>query len=314
MYYLGVDIGGMSIKCGLVGEDGQIVFSKSVVTPLTGARDIAKATALLVQDVLSENNLKKTDVPGIGVGVPGIVDLSTQEVKYSCNLFKENAPLGRMLEEESGMRVKIANDADCAAYGECLFGAGKGASDVVMVTLGTGVGGGVVANGKPFAGGRGLGGEIGHMGIGGKDLCACGRRGCMEAEVSATALIRRTKEAISKNPDSTLAKIAKGKEVDGRTLFYTLDENCEVAKTVFDAFLDDLGYGLVNLANIFRPQMILIGGGISAQGERLTAPLQEYVDKYIYGGTSFARTIVKSAELGNPAGIIGAAFLLNTNE
>ena len=312
MKYIGVDIGGMSIKCGLVDEEGKIVFSKTVVTPLTGAKDIAVATAVLVKEVLQENSLTLSDVPGVGVGVPGIVDVTTQEVKYSCNLFKENAPLGKMLEEELGVKVKIANDADCAAYGESLFGAGKGAKDIIMVTLGTGVGGGTIADGKPFSGGKGLGGEIGHMGIGGPSRCACGRYGCMEAEVSASALIRRTKERIEKYPNSTLAEVYKEQgKVDGRTLFFALDKGCEVAKKLFDEYLADLGYGLVNLANIFRPQIILLGGGISAEGERLTVPLQKYVDDNVYGGTSFARTLIKRAELGNPAGIIGAAYLLS---
>ena len=311
MFYIGVDIGGMSIKCGLVNDLGEIVYSSSVVTPLSGARDIAKATAVLVEDVLAKNGLKKSDVLGIGVGVPGIVDITTQEVKYSCNLFKENAPLGKMLEEESGMKVRIANDADCAAYGECLFGAGKGMRDLILVTLGTGVGGGTVADGKPFAGGKGLGGEIGHMGIGGKHLCGCGRYGCMEAEVSASALIKRVEENIARYPRSKLAKVKEREgKVDGRTLFYALDEGCKVAKGLLDEFLSDLGYGLVNLANIFRPQMILIGGGISAEGEKLTKPLQKYVDDNIYGGTGFARTLVACATLGNKAGIIGAANLL----
>lgn len=310
MFYIGVDIGGMSIKCGLVDENGTIVFSESVVTPLTGAKDIAVATAKLVESVLDKNGLAKSDVPGIGVGVPGIVDVTTQEVKYSCNLFKENAPLGRYLEEASGMRVKIINDADSAAYGECLYGAGKGMSDVILVTLGTGVGGGIVADGKPFAGGKGLGGEIGHMGIGGKHLCGCGRYGCMEAEVSASALIKRVEEKIQRYPRSRLAKVKEREGVvDGRTLFYALDEGCKVAKNLLDEFLGDLGYGLVNLANIFRPQMILIGGGISAEGDKLTIPLQKYVDENIYGGVDFARTVVACATLGNKAGIIGAANL-----
>lgn len=311
MFYIGVDIGGMSIKCGLVNECGEIVFSKSVVTPLTGAKDIAKATVSLVENVLAENGLKKSDVPGIGVGVPGIVDITTQEVKYSCNLFKENAPLGAYLTEFSGMKTYIANDADCAAYGESLFGAGKGMRDLILVTLGTGVGGGVIADGKPFAGGKGLGGEIGHMGIGGKHLCGCGRYGCMEAEVSASALIKRVEEKIKRYPKSRLAKVKEREGVvDGRTLFYALDDGCKVAKTLLDEFLTDLGYGLVNLANIFRPQMILIGGGISAEGDKLTEPLQKYVDENIYGGTDFARTVIKCATLGNKAGIIGAANLI----
>ncbi len=311
MYYVGIDIGGMSVKCGLVNCDGVILAEKRITTELSrGQVQFAKDIADLVKEVAKEGNVDFSQIKSVGVGVPGIVDVLTGEVKYSCNLFKEGFPLKALLEERLSIPVKVANDADTAAYGECLFGAGKGARDLVLVTLGTGVGTGIVSEGKPFAGGRGMGGEGGHVYVGGNTLCSCGRVGCFETEVSASALIRKTEKAIQENPTSALAQIkAESGKVDGRTLFEGLKRKDETAQKLFVEFCERLGSGLVNFANVFRPEIILIGGGISAEGELITEPVQKYVDSFIYGGVKVARTIVKCATLGNKAGIIGAAFL-----
>ncbi len=311
MYYIGVDVGGTSVKCGLVNADGVIIAKKSAPTDLAlGQEKFVDDISALISEVIHLAKVDSFEIKSIGVGVPGIVDCVAGEVKYSCNLFKEGFPLRAMLEKRVNLPVKVANDADCAAYGESLFGAGKGAKDLILITLGTGVGTGIVTGGKPFAGGRGMGGEGGHISVGGKVKCSCGRIGCLETEVSATALIRKTEEAISLNPTSALCEIKReSKKVDGRTLFEGLKRGDETARKVYHEFCEMLGLGVVNFANVFRPEIVLLGGGISAEGDKLTAPVQEYVDKYIYGGISFARTLVKCATLGNDAGIIGAAFL-----
>ena len=311
MYYVGIDVGGMSVKCGIVNCDGTILAQKRIPTELTnGQNKFASDIAMLVKDTAKEANVNLDEIKSVGVGVPGIVDVVSGEVKYSCNLFKEVFPLKSLLEERLNIPVKIANDADVAAYGECLFGAGKGARDIILVTLGTGVGTGIITEGKPFAGGRGMGGEGGHVFVGGKTPCSCGRVGCFETEVSASALIRKTENAIQENPTGVLAQIkAERGKVDGRTLFEGLKRKDEVSQKLFADFCEMLGAGLVNFANVFRPEIILIGGGISAEGELITEPVQKYVDTFIYGGTKFARSLVKCATLGNDAGIIGAAFL-----
>ena len=308
MYYIGVDIGGMSIKCGLVNADGEIVRRSRIVTPLGDVDALTDAVCTVVGEVIADT--PKSEIVGVGVGVPGVVD-TEGDVKFASNLVQTAFPFGKMLTDRLGMTVKLANDADCAALGEVEVGSAKGMKDVVMVTIGTGVGGGIIAGGKLFSGGSNMGGEIGHMSAGGDTLCTCGRRGCLETVVSATALMRRTDEYIQRYPDGIMAKV---KEEDGKTtgmtVFKAMDKGDEIAKKLYSEYLFDLGEGLVNLANVFRPQVMLIGGGISAEGEKLTKPLQEHMDKYVYGGLKVGRVEIRCAKLGNDAGIIGSAFLV----
>lgn len=308
MYYIGVDIGGMSIKCGLVDDGGNILNRARIVTPLGDVEALAEAVCTVVKEV--SEKVRPDEIVGVGIGVPGVVD-STGDVKFASNLVREAFPFGDILTDKLNMKVVLANDADCAALGEVEVGSAKGISDVVMVTIGTGVGGGIIAGGKLFSGASGLGGEIGHISAGGSEPCTCGRRGCLETVVSATALMRRTDEYIKRYPDSELGKIkAEDGKTTGMTVFKAMDRGDEVAKKLYAEYLFDLGEGLVNLANIFRPKVILIGGGISAEGDKLTKPLQAHMDKYVYGGDRVSRVEIRCASLGNDAGIIGAAFLV----
>lgn len=310
MYYIGVDIGGMSIKCGLVQDDGNIIKRAKIATPLNDTVGLLNAVTSVISKVLSMANMSLNDVAGVGVGVPGVVDCEG-EVKFASNLTSESFPFGKMLKDKLGTKVVLANDADCAVLGEFEVGSVKGISDVVMVTIGTGIGGGIIMGGKLFSGGSGMGGEIGHISTGGNQLCTCGRRGCLETEVSATALIRRTEEYIENYPDSELKKIkTEDGETTGMTVFKAMARGDELAKKLYKEFIFDLGEGLVSLANVFRPRVILIGGGISAEGEKITKPLQEHVDKYVYGGEKVGRVEIRCATLGNDAGIIGSAFLV----
>ena len=310
MYYIGVDVGGMSIKCGLVNESGEIVERAKSKPPVFNEEATADAISVVVGEVLRKSGVKKFEVVGVGVGVPGVVD-SDGIVRYATNLSHEIFPLKKMLESRLGLKVLLANDADCAALGEASVGGAKGVSDVVMVTVGTGVGGGIIMGGKLFSGAKGIGGEIGHMRFGGNELCGCGRRGCLETVVSATALIRRTDEYIAKYPESVMAKIKEQDgEVNGMTVFKAMAQGDDKASQLYGEYIRDLGDVLVNLANVFRPSVVLIGGGISAEGEKLRAPLQEHMDANVYGGEKVGKVSVKCASLGNDAGIIGSAFLL----
>ena len=208
------------------------------------------------------------------------------------------------------MPVTVTNDANAAALGEAAFGAGKEYSDSVFITLGTGVGGGIIMGGKLFAGGKNVGAEIGHMVIKhGGEKCTCGRKGCFEAYSSATALIRDTRRAMEEDKTSALWKCGGLDKVTGRTAF-DFCESDETAKKVVDGYIYDLACGIINLANIFRPQAVILGGGIAEQGERLIVPLQERLDAKVFGGQGYAPVKIVKASLGNLAGALGSAKLV----
>jgi glucokinase len=210
-----------------------------------------------------------------------------------------------------GIPVRIANDANVAALGEVKFGGGKDYENVIMLTLGTGVGGGAVLDGKLMEGNKGAGAEFGHSCISfGGEKCTCGRRGCLEAYASATALIRDTKRAMEKHPESAMWKVAPTLDkVDGATAFSQKDKD-ETAKAVVDHYIEMLGTGLCNIAAVFRPEAILLGGGVCAEGDNLIVPLQKYVDENIFAGKLGPRVEIITAKLGNKAGLVGGACLL----
>ena len=206
--------------------------------------------------------------------------------------------------------VKIANDANVAALGESKFGCSKEYNNTVILTLGTGVGGGAVINGKLFEGNCSAGTEFGHSVIvANGEQCTCGRKGCLEAYTSATALIRDTKRAMINNRDSKMWEISDIEKVTGKTAFdYANDD--ESAKGVVDNYLEKLGIGITNIANVFRPEAIILGGGVCAQGDNLVKPLQAYLNEQIFAGTKGPQVKILTATLGNKAGILGAATLL----
>ena len=208
-----------------------------------------------------------------------------------------------------GVSVKITNDANAAALGEARFGAGKNYKNSILVTLGTGVGGGIIIDGKLFEGYKSAGAEIGHMVIERHgDVCTCGRRGCFEAYCSATALVRRTRRQMEDNPRSAMWTKYTSETANGKTAFDFYHDDID-AKEVVDWYIKYLACGIANLANIFRPEIIMIGGGVSEQGDNLTVPLQTYVDKELFGGTSYAPVKIVKASLGSKAGAYGAAAL-----
>lgn len=303
-YKIGVDIGGTNIAAGLVGEDKTIIRKAS--RPTGSGRDVshfADDIASLCREVASE---RFDEVEEIGVGCPGTIDVESGEVVYSNNLDMHHIFLGEELEKRLGKKVRLENDANAAAMGEYLL---SGRRSMVLITLGTGVGGGAVLDGKLYRGFNGAGFEPGHMiiQIDGEE-CTCGNRGCWEAYASATALIRQTKEAMAKDKSSLMHKwVEEHGVLDGRTAFECARAGDESAREAVGRYIEYLGCGLVGVVNLLQPECILIGGGLSGEGEALLQPLREYVFKRDFNKYA-AKTQIKSARLGNDAGIVGAAF------
>ena len=308
-YYVGIDLGGTFIKGGIVDDLGNLIVSDKVPTESEkGDRAVAENIATLVEKILSATNLTKDDVVGVGIGVPGMIDSGEGVVVYSNNLRWKD--FSKTLEELTGLPVRIANDANVAALGETLFGCGKDYNNTVLITLGTGVGGGIVLGGKLYEGNRSAGAEIGHTVIAmGGEQCTCGRRGCFEAYASATALIRDTKRAMTVQKDSKMWEVGSLDEVNGATAFKYMDVDA-TAKEVVDHYIEALACGITNIANELRPEALILGGGICAEGERLTKPLQKHLDRDIFGGEDGPAVKILTATLGNRAGILGAAALL----
>lgn len=307
MNRVGVDIGGMSVKAGLVDACGNIIKKGTVKTDVEGGprKMIADIAALI-------NSLDAGETDGVGVGCPGVIDSRAGVVECAYNLKWEHVPLAAELSALIGKPVSVTNDANAAALGEHAFGVGKGRyTDTVFITLGTGVGGGVIAGGRIVEGRDGKGAELGHtvLVVDGEP-CSCGRRGCMEAYCSATALMRDTKRAMSAHADSLMWKLSPTLDaVDGKTAFEASKAGDCAANEVIDNFVKYLAEGMLNFANIFRPQAIILGGGVCAQGSYLTDKLEAYCLARNYGFKNTPKFEILTAGLGNEAGIIGASVL-----
>ena len=308
MYRIGIDLGGTNIAAGVVDESQHIVAEVSLPT---GAERPAEA---VVADICraAEKAMEKAGITAahcasVGIGSPGTCDSANGVVVRAYNLGWDHVPVCRMLEERFHVPCRLSNDANCAALAEQVAGAAVGHDNVVLITLGTGVGGGIIIGGKIYDGMRGAGAELGHtLLVLDGEPCTCGRRGCWEAYSSATALIRQARQAAAEHPESLLAG---AEEITGKTVFDAADRGDETANAVVDRFCDYLGAGVTNIVNALAPEVILIGGGISRQGERLLAPVRRYVEKNCFGGKDGAIPIIAAARLGNDAGIIGAAAL-----
>ena len=312
MKAIGVDIGGMSIKVGLVDENGKIIGENRVKTAKTADRCLDNLF-LQIRTLLNENNLTEKDIRGIGVGCPGLVDVEKGIVEHLPNLGWKSVPLVALLKEKFRTEIRISNDANVATLGEVLFGAAKGYDSAVMFTLGTGVGGGIVINGKLYEGGKGRGAELGHTTlIMNGAPCTCGRNGCVEVYVSATALIGQTKAAMRADGDSEMWKYVGGDidAVDGRTAFECEKKGDPAAKRVVDNYVTYLSESIMNMLNIFRPPVFILGGGISKEGKNLTDRVTAYLEEFSYGYKFAPKTKIVTATLGNDAGIIGAAALV----
>ncbi len=313
MYNIGIDLGGTNIKVGLVDENYNIVQKATAKTNLPRPADSICGTIVeLIWQCLNAAKVTIGEVNSIGIGTPGVANRNSGIVLYSCNLDFHNTDLRTLLKQRLDKPIFVENDANAAAFGEVLAGAGKGYSDVVVVTLGTGVGGGIIIGGKIYTGFNFCGAELGHTVIefNGRQ-CGCGRKGCFEAYSSATALINMTKEAMEAHKESAMWGLVGGdiEKVDGKTAFDGMRANDEAAKGVVNMYIEYLGCGLTNIVNTFQPEVLLIGGGICKEGENLTKPLYEIICRDMYCVDEKQSTKLDVCKLGNDAGIIGAAFL-----
>ena len=285
-YYVGIDLGGTNIVAGVVDEEYNIIAKASTKTNCPRPeKEIADDMARMAIEAVKNAKLSMDQIEWIGVGTPGIANSETGIIEYSNNLGFKNTPMVKYIQETINKPVFIENDANAAAYGEFVAGAAKGAKNAVCITLGTGVGGGIIIDGRIYSGSNFAGAEIGHtvIEVDGAQ-CSCGRKGCFEAYSSATGLIRMTKEAIAEHPDCIMAQS------------------------------ENLAVGITNTINIFQPDILCIGGGVCNEGDPLLLPMKELVAKEVYTRNSEKNTEIVIAKLGNDAGIIGAAFLGRANQ
>lgn len=313
MYRLGIDLGGTNIVAGVVDDSFKIIATAKRKTNCPRpAEEIVKDMAEVSLEAIAKAGLEAKDIVSAGVGSPGSINPTEGIVVYSNNLGFFNLELSKLLKEKTGIDFYLDNDANAAAYGELIAGAGKGVNNFVMLTLGTGVGGGVIIDGRMLTGSNYAGAELGHtvVDINGQ-MCSCGRQGCFEAYASATALIRQTKQAMVKYPNSIMWDIVKGDidAVNGLTAFDAMRKGDEAGKSVVDKYIYYLSVGVSNMINIFQPEILCIGGGVSKEGDNIIVPLQKMVDGENYARLMEKKAVIKAAELGNDAGIIGAAYL-----
>lgn len=314
MYYLGIDLGGTNIAAAAVSETGEILGRSGTPTPRSGAADVAKAMAEMVIQAASSAGLPLEGAAAVGIGTPGTIDPVTGTVIYWSNLDFNNVPLVELVKAHLPVElpVLLENDANAAALGEFVAGAGREGDSMVAITLGTGVGGGAVFQGKLFTGFNYAGMEVGHFVLQeGGQRCTCGRQGCFEAYCSATALIRMTREAMAENTDSLLWKLCDGdiNKINGRHPFQGKDQGDATATAVVDSYIRYLASGVTSLVNILQPEIFCIGGGVANQKENLLNPLYEIFDREDYARNGSRRTKIICAQLGNDAGIVGAALL-----
>ena len=312
MYRIGVDLGGTNIAVGVVDENMKIIGRGKVKTRCPRpAAEIFDDIALAVQMAVKDAGITMDDVISVGVGTPGSVNKSNGYIEFANNLDFNQVPAKEMLEERIGKSVYLDNDANCAALGEAVAGIGNGVENFVAVTLGTGVGSGIIVNGKIVVGVNYCAGEMGHTVICADGIpCNCGRKGCWEQYSSATALISQTKEAMKNNPDSIMWQMTGGIDnVSGRTAFDAMRQGDAAATAVVDKYIYYLSIGICNIINTLQPEIICIGGGVSHEGDYLLKPLQKYVDEQRYSIYSKVQTKIVAAQLGNDAGIFGAALL-----
>ena len=311
MNYLGIDLGGTNIKGGVVNEAGEILREASRPTHVENGPDaIADGIAALIKELEQGETFG-----GVGLGCPGTVDDESGEVVCAFNLNLIHYDLRGAIKARTGYAIRLGNDANVAALAEATVGAGRGAHSTVVITLGTGVGCGVVLEGKMLTGYTGAASELGHMVIAeGGAQCTCGRRGCFEAYASATALIRMTRDAMAKNPNSAMHAVAKENgAVDGRTAFTAAEHGDAAAAEVVHEYVKYLASGVTNVVNIFFPEIVAFSGGVANQGEALLRPLREEVRRQEFGGAYVKRHAkLVQCTLGYQSGIIGAALLAKT--
>ncbi|MCD7828560.1 MAG: ROK family protein [Clostridiales bacterium] len=315
MYRIGVDLGGTNIVSAVVDDNCKILAKGSRKTNAgRPAEDIFDDIAMTVREAVGNAGLAMSDIESIGVGTPGSVNKEKGMIDFANNLGFDKVPAYHLLNKRTGCKnIYFDNDANCAALGEAVAGAGKGVKNFIAVTLGTGVGSGIVVDGKLVTGVNYAGGEIGHTVIVfNGEQCSCGRRGCWERYASATALIQQTKDAMNADPYTSMwdnVEDGKIQNVNGRTAFDAMRAGDATAKKVVSTYMGYLACGLVNIINTFQPDILCIGGGIGNEKENLLAPVRKIVKAQTYSIHAEKQTVICPAELGNDAGIIGAALL-----
>ncbi len=312
-YIIGIDLGGMSAKGALFTMDGELLCTDRATTSKNDGFDgTVLVLARLARSLAETGGIEFSAVQAIGVGAPGVVDSNEGVVLRWSNYGWQNAPLAKELSLLTGKKVFLLNDANAAALGEAKFGATAKYQSSILLTLGTGVGGGMVFDGKLIEGYKSAGAELGHITIRkGGIPCACGRKGCYEKYASATALISQTRHAMVDNPQSQLWDIVKGnlENVDGRTVFIAAANGDETAKKVLEEYVGYLSEGIADFVNILRPEAIVLGGGIANEGEILFEPLRKAVDERSYIAMDIVPLKIVGAKLGNRAGVYGAYSL-----
>ncbi|MBE7034475.1 MAG: ROK family protein [Ruminococcaceae bacterium] len=302
--YIGIDIGGMSIKAGIVNENGDILAKCAVPTPKNDNKVMLEAMLEAIEKAMAEAGVKKEDIEAIGIGNPGVVDREKGVLVEAVNIGYTDLPVREFLQKHIGpVPVMVENDANCAALGE--YYKAENSKNFVFITLGTGVGGGIIINGKLFTGANGAAGELGHIvtHFEGR-ACSCGRRGCWETYASVTGLIKTTEEHRHE-----IKGIAPNEEISGRTVFDLARKGDKDAERVRDMWIEEVAIGIVDMVNIFQPDCILIGGAISKEGDTILLPIIDYVNKNAFCSERLTKPKIEISKIGGDAGIIGAALI-----
>lgn len=313
MYYIGIDLGGTNMRVGIVSEDGRILAKDNVATHRERSyQEIIKDMAALTFKLIESEKISIRDVKSIGIATPGTSDNIKGILGYSNNFNFHDVPMRDEMQKLINLPVYLENDANCSALAENIIGEAKGSKDSVSITLGTGVGSGIIIDGKIYSGFNNAAAEMGHTVIVVDGIqCSCGRKGCWEMYSSATALIARTKEMAKKNPGSKINEIVSGKteKIGGETVFKAAKQGDKVALDIVEKYIIYLAEGITNVINTFQPEILTIGGGISNEGDYLLNPLKDLVSKRVYSRGDIKQTKIKISKMGNDAGIIGAAMI-----
>ena len=311
-YYVGIDLGGTNIKAGIVSESGDIVFKKSIKTNIESDSRVVRDMADLARDVIAESEIDPNRILSIGIGAPGTPDNKAGVMVYANNLPFLQTPIRSVFHESLDLPVYIDNDANCAAMAESAAGAARGVANSVTITIGTGLGCGVIINGRIYSGFNQAGSEFGHTTIVRDGYpCTCGRKGCFEVYASATALIRMTMDCVKAHPDSILSEIvaAENGRASGRHAFEAMRKGDPFAKALVDDYICYLAEGLTNIINALMPEVLVVGGGVCNEGDPLMIPLIEKTMEKPYLGPGVLKPEIRVAQMGNDAGIVGAAMM-----
>lgn len=310
--YIGIDLGGTNIGIGIVDDENKLIYKDSIPTKKErGFNGITEDIVTLISTIIKTNDISKDEIKGIGIGVPGIVNPQNGVVVNCVNLKWDNVDIKKAIEDKLNIPVSLGNDATVAGVAELVVGAMKGCKTGVLITLGTGIGGGIIINGEVYDGFHGIGSEVGHMIVGENYYnCNCGRNGCLETFSSSTAIINYARKLIEEGNGSTITDRVNGDltNIDGKIIFEEAKEGDNIARKVIDRMTNYLAIGIMNIVSVIDPEIFVIGGGLSASGEYLLTMIRDKVSKIpYYNGMDIGQIVL--SQIGNDGGIIGAAAL-----